>query len=106
MFGDIIQELLSLKGLSQKQFAEILAIPYTTLNGYIKNKREPDFKTLIQISDVLNVSIDFLLSHISTDKPHNSNELILLQWYRELTTEQKELITVQIQTMRKQNLNK
>lgn len=53
--------------LTQKDLATILGIPRTTYNGYELGTSEPDFKTLVCIADLLNVSIDYLLGR--TDDP-------------------------------------
>ena len=60
-FGDRLAELLEEKEISQKDFAAVLNIAPTTLNGYIKNKRQPDFELVKRISAALNVSADYLL---------------------------------------------
>lgn len=49
-FGDRLAELLEEKEISQKDFAAALNIAPTTLNGYIKNKRQPDFELVKRIS--------------------------------------------------------
>lgn len=106
MLGDRIKEILELKDMSQKQFALLLQIPYTTLSGYINDKREPDFKTLVDIANTLNVSIDYLLGNSLHDKPLDLNELSLLQYFRYLNTEQKDLIINQLKFMKGQNTKK
>lgn len=104
--GDKIKDILDLKGMSQKQFALLLQIPCTTLSGYLNNKHEPDFKTLVDIANTLNISVDYLLSNNKTDKPLNSEEILILQRFRVLTEEQKELIKIQLEVMKKQNAKK
>lgn len=49
-FGDKLLELLEEKDISQKEFAQTLNIAATTLNGYIKNKRQPDFELVKSIA--------------------------------------------------------
>lgn len=106
MFGETIQELLNLRGLSQKQFAAMLKIPYTTVNGYVNNKREPDYKTLLDIAELLNVSADYLLGNSPQEEPQTAAEIALLSSFRELSAEQRELIEVQMETMKKQNAHR
>lgn len=45
-----------------KEFAKVLNIPYNTYVAYENQGREPKFKTLCKISNLLNVSIDTLLN--------------------------------------------
>jgi len=50
------------KGLTQQQISDMLNIPRTTYSGYEStSKREPDFQTLILISDLLETSLDYLI---------------------------------------------
>lgn len=104
MFGDIVLELLEEKNLSQKQFAVMLGLPYTTLNGYINNKREPDYKTLLDISKALQVSTDYLLgSNISSAGVLTNRELSMVKMFRQLSDAQKELVEIQASAMLQQN---
>ena len=44
-FGENLQFLLEERDITQKDFASMLNIAKTTLNGYIKSNHEPDFET-------------------------------------------------------------
>lgn len=48
-------------GLSQKQMAEKLSISQQTYSDYEKGKTEPTIDTLIKISELFKVSIEYLL---------------------------------------------
>ena len=61
MFSNRLIELRLQKGLTIKEVAQALGVPYTTYNSYEKNTREPNSESLIKISDFFNVSIDYLL---------------------------------------------
>lgn len=53
-----------LNGLTQKEMANKLGISYRTYQNYeltSENNREPDLKTLCKISEILSVSVDYLL---------------------------------------------
>ena len=52
-FGDRLLNLLDEKEISQKDFAAMLNIAPSTLNGYIKNKRQPDFEVIKNIVFIL-----------------------------------------------------
>lgn len=49
------------KNLSQNDMAESLQIPVTTYRSYEQGKREPNHDTLVKISNILNVTTDYLL---------------------------------------------
>lgn len=49
------------RGYSSDELAKLLDIPYTTLKGYENAGREPKYKTLCKIADLLQVSTDDLL---------------------------------------------
>ncbi|MBO5522198.1 MAG: helix-turn-helix transcriptional regulator [Roseburia sp.] len=90
-FGDNLLELLEERDISQKEFASMINIAKTTLNGYIKNKHEPDFKTVRAMASALNVSTDYLLGH-----PQSSilskQETLLLERLRRMSPEQQSII--------------
>ena len=85
-------KLLDEREISQKEFASTLNIAPTTLNGYIKNKRQPDLELVKRIALLLNVSTDFLLDHSSNGVQLSVKELSLLLRFRELDDTQQEMI--------------
>lgn len=61
-FGERLIELRKENGFNTRnEFAEKLGIPSTTLRNYEKNEREPGHTFLKQISELFNVSVDYLL---------------------------------------------
>lgn len=98
--GNTILNLLDKNNMSQRELAIKLQIAPTTLNGYIKNKHEPDCTTLKSIAEIFGVSIDYLLDYIPCEK---SEEKQLINDYYKLTVQQKELLTAMINVMIKQN---
>ncbi len=60
-FGRILKELRTEKELSQKEFGEKLGFCNQTVSFWEAGRREPDFDTLILISDFFGVSTDYLL---------------------------------------------
>ncbi|MCI9197744.1 MAG: helix-turn-helix domain-containing protein [Lachnospiraceae bacterium] len=61
-FGERIIALRIEKGYAtRKSFAEKLGVPETTLRNYEKNEREPGHSFLIELSNVFDVSTDYLL---------------------------------------------
>lgn len=62
--------LRKINGYSARSFSKKLDIPYTTYLAYEKTEREPKYTLLIQIANVLNVSLDELLGRT----PKNEDE--------------------------------
>lgn len=91
-FGDKLLSLLEEKEISQKEFAVKLNIAPTTLNGYIKNKRQPDFELVKTIADELDVSIDFLFDYDGKAPILTDDELSLILKLRSLPENQREII--------------
>ncbi len=60
-FAERLRESRTEKGLSRKELAERLGILQRNISYWELGQRECDFDTLIKLSDVLDVSIDFLL---------------------------------------------
>ncbi len=60
IIGERIQQLRKNAGYSQKEFSELLNIPQSTLSSYETNKNKPTLKALIDLSEKLNVSLDWL----------------------------------------------
>lgn len=56
-----MKELRQERGITMKDAAQQLNLPYTTYVNYEKGTREPNSETLIQIANFYNTSIDYLL---------------------------------------------
>lgn len=92
-FGDKLREILEDREISQKDFAASLNMAPTTLNGYIKNNRQPDFETIKNIASALNVSIDFLLDYNYKENITLSvQEISLILKIRKMNVYQKDII--------------
>lgn len=95
-FGERLECLLEEWDLTQRQLSQDLHIAATTLNGYIRGKRQPDYNTLISIAAYFDVSTDYLLG--VTDRRKNLNEMLdvregnLVGIYRNLLPEHKDII--------------
>ena len=98
IFIETFNDLLAEKGLNRKQFAESSGIPYTTIIGWTKLNRLPDYSALIKIADFFQCSIDYLVGRqdefgnamYSSENLHS--EMLFLKYFRNLSTENKELI--------------
>lgn len=90
LFGDILQDLLQKREMTQKQLAEQLNMAPSTISNYVQYSREPDFETLRQLADFFDVSIDYLLDH-RTKKANDRSEDELLAAFRSMTPEQQRI---------------
>lgn len=61
IFSDRLKQLITESNLTQKEFAEIHHFGRNQINFWCNGKAEPDFKTLVYICGVFEVSSDFLL---------------------------------------------
>lgn len=80
-FGDILKQLREEKGITQAELATRVSWSPSSIEMYEQNRRDPDKDTLMKISDIFNVSIDYLLGKTSIWAPietvvasHNSEE--------------------------------
>ncbi len=64
-FSERLKTLREEKGFTQQQLADVLHISIATVSHYEKGSREPSIGTLVQIADIFNVSVDYLVG--STD---------------------------------------
>lgn len=114
--GNNILSLLYEHDISQKQMAIDLDIAPSTLNGYINNRREPDYATLLRFARYFHVSCDYLLGNAASQTsklpasdssalpfPLDKQEIRLLSYYKTLTPDQMELVMAQVQLMYRQN---
>jgi len=61
-----MKSLREAKGLTMKDAARDLGLPYTTYVNYEKGDREPSSETLILIADYYNTSVDYLIGKSNT----------------------------------------
>lgn len=57
----MLRELRKAKGLSMKELGAIIGVAESTVSQYENGKRQPDFETLLLISEYFDVSVDYLL---------------------------------------------
>lgn len=76
-----LRDLRAEKGLKQDEVAKKLGIGRTTYAMYEQGNREPDNKTLLEIANLFNVSIDYLLGR---DVPRFANQTDIVDLYNML----------------------
>lgn len=62
-FARNLRDLRIERGMTQQQLAERLDVNYCTVSLYESGKREPGYKKLLTISQIFNVSVDYLLKN-------------------------------------------
>lgn len=97
-FGERLTELRVENGYrTRNDFAEKLGIPSTTLRNYETGVREPGHIFLKQISEIFNVSVDYLLGLTDEKEVLNSFRLKTTEYehikkYRALDEHGKEMV--------------
>lgn len=72
MIGNKIKNLRKQNKITQKDLAEKLCVSSGAVGLWETNKRVPDYETIVKISELFDVSIDYLL------KDNFKNEVIIL----------------------------
>lgn len=88
--GHRITELRESKSLTQEQLSTRLGISRAALSHYEKNRREPDFETLIKLADEFQVSIDYLLGR--TKRPEMTLDPDVRQFVDDLELSEQEIL--------------
>lgn len=104
--GCRIHNIIDDKDITQKELARRLDIPISTLNGYMTGKHQFPPEVIKAVAETLNVTADYLLE-IARDplRPMSLScmERTLVEGFRTLSKEQKELILKNIHFMQEQN---
>lgn len=62
-FPDILKKLRKERGLTQSDLAKILKVSNSTIGMYEQGRRVPDTNTILDLSNIFNVSVDYLLGN-------------------------------------------
>lgn len=71
-----IQELRKARNIKQLELCAILNIAQPTLSGWESGKRQVDYINLKKLSEIFNVSIDYILGYSDNPNPPKTNEPI------------------------------
>ena len=78
MLGFRIAALRREAGLSQSELAKLLQVSPSTVGMYEQGRREPSAEMLLNLSRVLGVSVDYLLSgSVSEQETQKLNRMLL-----------------------------
>ena len=58
---ETLRKIIKDRNIKQYELAERIGVSYSSLNRWIRDINEPKLYELIALSDVLNVSIDYLI---------------------------------------------
>lgn len=61
MFGKRLKHLRDKRGMTQKEVADILGLTPKAVGFYESEERQPSQETLIKLSEIFDVSVDYLL---------------------------------------------
>lgn len=93
--GNQLFHLLEQDGITQKELATALNISTTTLNGYVKNRRQPDAKMVIRLAAYFRTTTDYIYGLTTLREPvsfpYNAEERHLVNIYRGIPDDQKPL---------------
>jgi transcriptional regulator with XRE-family HTH domain len=67
--GQLIEELLDKKNMTQRHLAEQVGVSEVTISRYINGARTPKITILKQIAGVLDVSVDYLIGETPQATP-------------------------------------
>jgi len=76
-FGSITVELRKKQGISQTELATKLSIHKNVLGRYERNEVLPSIEIARKISEILDVSLDYLTGKIDTQMDENTSKRIL-----------------------------
>ncbi len=70
MFAKRLKELRKLRGLTQRQLADILFVDCSTVTKWETGKAYPDFEKQQKLVSILNVSLDYLMGVSNSSEQH------------------------------------
>lgn len=103
--GEMINQVLKLRKISQTELASKLSIPLSTLNGYVLGKYEPDYNRLREIADILDVTVNYLLE-IDPVNVLSDDELSIILRYRCLNEQEKFTMLEYVKFLETQNIKR
>ncbi|SET76751.1 transcriptional regulator [Oceanobacillus limi] len=107
-FGNRLSYLRKRNKWSRDDLANRLGVSYSTISKYESGSREPGFETLQKISNIFDVTTDYLIG--KTDNPNASeksnNPSRAFYNFDEITDQEKEYLEEQLKIFRKLKDNK
>ncbi len=101
--GSKLYSLLAEKGVTQTDLARSLNLATSTLNGYIRNKRQPDAQTLIRLAAYFHTSTDYIYGITSSKEvpapSYSAEEHRLINLYRATSKDTQPLFVEIVKTI-------
>ena len=69
--GERLEELRKDKHMTQKQLAELLGVNEKTISSYERNEIAPKISKLIKISEIFDITPDYLLGFVNDEIPYS-----------------------------------
>ncbi|EHO46626.1 helix-turn-helix domain-containing protein [Haemophilus sp. oral taxon 851] len=86
-----LREVMEYKGVNIKTLAELLNMPYRTLQNYLLNERTPSAEVLIKVRDIMNIDLNWLMCgegnmfrSSTSESKLNEKEKQLIKCYRKM----------------------
>ena len=105
-FGARAKMLVTDRDVTQKKLAKHIGITPAKMSNYLTEKNEMPCRVIVGIEDYFHVSTDYLLGLTNEPEPPmhiSKEEKALVETYRSLSREQRELISQTIRLMGEQN---
>ena len=80
--GTRIKELRKKKGLNQSEIGEIIGLTYSTVSSIESERCEPTSKVIMKLSELFEVSTDYLLFGVESEQIISENEHEILNVLR------------------------
>lgn len=110
MFGKRLKKLRENAELKQEELATKIGLSTSTIGMYENERRQPDYDTLLKISDFFDVSVDYLLGKTSVkkyEKPYDTElEEVLFSKAKDLSDEDKKAVMNVIDAIKRNIDNK
>ena len=99
-FGNILRQLRTEKNISSYKLADILHVSRTCVTNYERGIRTPSYELLVDIANIFNVSIDYLLGRTTERRTSDQilEEYSVIADVRNLDKYQKDFIVDFIKT--------
>ncbi len=102
-FSKNLKKLRSIKGVSQQKVAEYLTITKQGYSLYETGNREPDYETLLKLSEYFDVTVDELLNENMEDI--DENLVILNRNAKKLSPENRQKLLEMAKLMFKEDFD-
>ena len=90
--GNRIAEMLSKRGLTQKELASTIGVTEAVISRYVSGERDPKPETIANIATALRTTSDYLLGIENEDFDHTKIRRIIARNASKMTQEEKKAL--------------